>query len=395
MCRSRACSELGNFLVLPTKLRNTLGSVVHSKRSHQTGKPAAVGPLIDRLSSTCRVCCTVAASWLRIRWPAFHHRGAGNGTGLQVGRAVAVGCAICSMHGTGMAAARSLPSAALPDLSHTVAISATAIDIAQVTFIVVGLAVLTWLVERRIDTPVVQLELVRAQLELIRVGRTATTSEMTATLAHEINQPLAAVVTYGNACLRWLTKRPPDLDEARAAVTRTIQEATRAGDIVVKIRALLANAAPEMKRLDMNEVIRRALALAGGELARNGITVHTVLAADLLTVMSDRIQMKQVLLNLILNAIDAMSSIGEGERELLVRSSSGHDCVLIQVCDSGRGVDPDLADRIFDPFFTTKVGGIGLGLSISRSIVEAHGGHLWAGPWLPHGTAFAFTLPAA
>ncbi|MBZ5569048.1 MAG: hypothetical protein LAN64_14500 [Acidobacteriia bacterium] len=219
--------------------------------------------------------------------------------------------------------------------------------------------------------------------------------QFTAFVAHEINQPLAAVVTNGSSCLRWLAMQPPDLDKARAAVTRAIQEAHRASDIIEKIRALLAKAAPEMKHLDMNEVIRQSLALTSSELARGGVTVRTELAADLLTVTGDRIQLQQVLLNLILNAIDAMNTIDARERALLIRSSSGHECVLIQVCDSGKGVDLDQVPRIFEPFVTTKVGGIGVGLPISRSIVETHGGHLSVAPFSPHGTVFTINLPAA
>ncbi|MBZ5629705.1 MAG: PAS domain-containing protein [Acidobacteriia bacterium] len=234
-----------------------------------------------------------------------------------------------------------------------------------------------------------------AEISLARANRIMTVGELGASIAHEVNQPLAAVVTNGGACLRWLALQPPNLNEARAAVTRMIQEANRASDIITKIRAMLANAAPEMTFLGVNQVILRTLALARSELDSIGITVRTELAADPLMVMGDRIQLKQVLLNLILNGIDAMSMVDAGERALLIRSSRGHECVVIQVRDSGRGVDPDQAERIFEPFFTTKHDGMGLGLSISRSIVEAHGGRIWVAPGSPSGAVFTFTLPPA
>src|SRR5580658_10383623 len=234
-----------------------------------------------------------------------------------------------------------------------------------------------------------------AQENLARVTRVATLGELAAAIAHEVNQPLAAVVTNGSASLRWLSGQPPNLEEARQAIERTVREANRASDVIGRIRALLQKGPPQMDRLDVNAVIGEVLTLAGNELQRDGVVVQTDLAPDLPKVLGDRIQLQQVLLNLILNAIEAMSTITDRPRELLVRSSKDPDGVLIQVHDSGAGVDPGQAGHIFEPFFTTKPQGIGMGLSVGRSIVEAHGGRLWFTRGSSHGVVFQFTVPKA
>jgi PAS domain S-box-containing protein len=234
-----------------------------------------------------------------------------------------------------------------------------------------------------------------SQAELARVIRIATMGELTASIAHEINQPLGAVVTNGNAALRWLAGQPPDLEEAREAIERTIREGNRASDVIGRVRAALQKRPLQMERLDVNAVIREVLTLGDNELLKGGVTVQTELAGDVPAVLGDRVQLQQVLLNLILNGIDAMSTITNWPRQLLVKSSKRPDGVLIQIQDSGEGVDPEQAARIFEPFFTTKPQGIGMGLSVSRSIVEAHGGRLWFTPGSSHGTVFQFTIPEA
>ncbi|MGA8500362.1 MAG: MHYT domain-containing protein [Candidatus Sulfotelmatobacter sp.] len=234
-----------------------------------------------------------------------------------------------------------------------------------------------------------------SRAELARVTRIATMGELTASIAHEINQPLGAVVTNGNAALRWLAGQPPNLEEAREAIDRTVREANRAGDVIGRIRALLQKTPPRMERLDVNEVIREVLNLVDNELLRGGVTVRTELAADVPAVRGDRVQLRQVLLNLILNGVDAMGTIADRPRELLIKSARHPDGVLIQVHDSGAGVDPEQAGHIFEPFFTTKPQGIGMGLSVSRSIVEAHGGRLWFTPGASNGVVFEFTVPKA
>src|ERR1700733_12088708 len=235
----------------------------------------------------------------------------------------------------------------------------------------------------------------RAREDLARVSRVVAMGELAAAIAHEVNQPLGAVVTNASASLRWLAGQPPNLGEAREAIDRTVREANRASDVIVRIRALLQKAPPQMEQLDVNVVIREVLTLAGNELLRSGIVVQTDLAPDVPNVFGDRVQLQQVLLNLILNGIDAMRTITHRPRELRIKSAQHPDGVLIEVHDSGDGVNPEQANHIFDPFFTTKPQGIGIGLSVGRSIVEAHGGRLWFTPGLSHGVVFQFTVPKA
>jgi PAS domain S-box-containing protein len=234
-----------------------------------------------------------------------------------------------------------------------------------------------------------------SQAALARVARIATMGELTASIAHEINQPLAAVATNASASLHWLAVQPPNLAEAREAMANAMKEANRASGVIARIRALLKKASPELRPVDMNEVIREVLALVRSELIRGGVTAKTKLATGLPAVLGDRVQLQQVVLNLIMNAIDAMITISDRPRTLLVKSAKDAEGVLIQVQDSGKGLDPENSDRMFESFFTTKPEGIGIGLSISSSIVEAHGGSLSAKPGASYGATFEFTLPRA
>jgi len=234
-----------------------------------------------------------------------------------------------------------------------------------------------------------------SQTALARVARIATMGELTASIAHEINQPLAAVATNASASLHWLAVQPPNLAEAREAMANAMKEANRASGVIARIRALLKKASPELQPVDMNEVIREVLALVRSELIRGGVTAKTKLAPGLPAVLGDRVQLQQVVLNLIMNAIDAMITISDRPRTLLIKSAKDAEGVLIQVQDSGKGLDPEHSDRMFESFFTTKPEGIGIGLSISSSIVEAHGGSLSAKPGASYGATFEFTLPRA
>ena len=240
-----------------------------------------------------------------------------------------------------------------------------------------------------------QQSLEEAKRELAHVTRISSMGELTASIAHEINQPLGAIATDGSATLNWLAMRPPNLAEAREAAKRVIREANRASDVIARIRSLLKKAPPELRSVDANVLIEEVLALLGNELTSAGVVVRTELAADGLALLGDRVQLQQVILNLIMNAIDAMNAITDRPRELLIKSARNHEGMLVQVHDSGVGLDPEKAELIFQPFFTTKPQGIGMGLSISRSIVEAHGGRLWATPGSPHGAILQFTLPKA
>ena len=233
-----------------------------------------------------------------------------------------------------------------------------------------------------------------AQAELAHVTRVATLGEFATSIAHEINQPLAGVVTNGQACLRWLGRAVPDLAEARAAVERIIRDGTRAGEVIARIRALVRKAAPQRTRLAMNEVIAEVLALAEGELRRHGVALYTDLAAALPLVLGDRIQLQQVLLNLLLNGMEALRGVTDRPRALIVRSQPEESAAIrVSVQDVGPGIPPQDLERIFTAFMTTKPEGLGIGLAVSRSIIEAHGGRLWAtlndGP----GATVQFTLP--
>ncbi len=232
-----------------------------------------------------------------------------------------------------------------------------------------------------------------AQVELAHVTRVTTIGGLAAAIAHEINQPLAAVITNGSACLRWLAGTTPNLDEARQAVGRIIRDGNRASDVIAKIRALLRKTGTEKERLDMNDVIREVVALAQSEIRRNGVALRAQLEGDLPPVLGDRVQLQQVVLNLIMNGIEAMSAVGDRARELIISTQSGEiDQVHVTVQDSGIGLDPKNMERIFDAFYTTKAEGMGMGLAISRSIVENHDGRLWAVPNHGPGASFQFTL---
>jgi len=232
-----------------------------------------------------------------------------------------------------------------------------------------------------------------AQAELARVSRVTTMGELTASLAHEVNQPIAAAVTNANTCLRWLTRDRPDVEEARAAAMRIVKDGTRAAEIVKRIRLLFKKSTPQRELVDVNEAVREMIVLLRSEATRYKITVRMELAEDLPRIMGDRVQLQQVLMNLIVNSIDAMKEV-DGTRELAVKSQrTKKEEVLVSVCDTGVGLPPQQADQIFNAFFTTKAHGTGMGLRISRSIVESHGGRLWAADNSPHGASFHFALP--
>ena len=234
----------------------------------------------------------------------------------------------------------------------------------------------------------------KAQADLAHVTRVMTLAELTASIAHEVNQPLAGVVTNGNASLRWLARDPPDLEEARECLRRIIRDGNRAGDVIARLRALVKKSAPSKAPLDLSDIIHEVLAMIDPEARRHRVAVRTDLAAGLPPVRGDRVQVQQVLLNLVMNAIDAMQAVAERPRALLIRAqphAAGH--VLVAVRDSGSGLDPQNLARLFEPFYTTKTEGMGLGLSISRTIIEVHGGRLWATPNDGPGATFQFTLP--
>ncbi len=232
--------------------------------------------------------------------------------------------------------------------------------------------------------------------DLERASRLNTMGQLTASIAHEINQPLAAIITNAEACLLWLEADRPDLEEARQAATRIVRNGHRAGDIIKSVRALTRKSTPEMISLGINDVIREVIVLIGAEFRRRGVRVDTSLSSDLVSLVGDRVQLQQVVLNLIMNGIEAMAHPMNGQPRLQISSTNDESGgVLVAIADSGPGLDLTRADRIFEAFFTTKPEGMGMGLSICRSIIDAHGGRLWASPNLPNGAVFQFTLPAA
>ena len=233
----------------------------------------------------------------------------------------------------------------------------------------------------------------QAQADLAHVNRVTTMGELTASLAHEINQPIAAAVTNANTCLRWLARDHPDLEEARAAATRAVRDGRRAGEIISRIRMLFKKGAPERELVDVNEVIREMIVLLRSEAIRYNISVRTELAADLPQVMADHVQLQQVVMNLMINGIEAMKDV-DGTRELTIHSHRAeNEQLLVSVSDTGVGLPPQHVDQIFNAFFTTKPHGTGMGLRISRSVIESHGGRLWAADNSSCGASFYFTLP--
>jgi PAS domain S-box-containing protein len=235
-----------------------------------------------------------------------------------------------------------------------------------------------------------------AQAELAQVARLTTMGELAASIAHEISQPLAAVVSYGNGALRWLAQAPPNLEETKTALRGIVEAGNHAGAVFTGIREMLKQRKLEYATLDINAAIRDVLALTGSALRSRAVAVQTALAADLPLVSGDRVQLQQVIMNLAMNGADAMSSVTDRPRVLRVGSKvNGDGSIEVSIDDSGTGIEEAVRHRIFDPLFTTKPTGMGMGLSICRRIIEAHGGRLWAAPGTPHGTEFRFTIPEA
>jgi two-component system, sensor histidine kinase and response regulator len=344
----------------------------------------------------------------------------------RLGSATVMGVAVSAMHYTGMAAATFISSSP-PNLSHAVSISAVGNNAtAIVTMILLLTAMVTSSVDRRANAEVerinqnlerrvaertrqltaineklrkeiadrqrVEEALQESQAGLAHATRVLSMGELVTSIAHEVNQPLTAIVTNGNFALRQLDTETPNLKELREAIAEIVEDATRASTVISRIRALLKKGTPDRVELDVNELIQEVANLVRNEATRNRISVELDLAPDLPPILGDRVQLQQVLLNLIMNGIDAMGTTTDQPRELVIKSIRKADVIAIQVQDSGKGFEPGQTDRIFEPFFTTKRAGIGLGLSISRSIIESHGGRLRTVP-SPSGALFEFTLP--
>ena len=232
------------------------------------------------------------------------------------------------------------------------------------------------------------------EAELAHMDRVSILGELTASIAHEVNQPLSGIVSSGSACLRWLAADPPNLEEARESVRRIVAAGRHAGEVIARIRAMTTRTAAPAEKLDLNETIRQVLVLVGDEAKRNEVTIRTLFADGLSPVTGDRVQLQQVVLNLVINGIEAMTSVCGRARELVITTRNiDPDQVQVTVEDSGMGIDPNAIDKIFEPFYTTKPTGMGMGLSITRSILQRHGGGLWVTAKRGPGASFYFTVP--
>jgi NO-binding membrane sensor protein with MHYT domain len=357
---------------------------------HYTGMAAMRGhaelsydPLFVALSLVVAIGASTVALWLAFRTTDL---------GQKLVAAVVMGLAISGMHYTAMRAAIFTAHGPVLDAQVDASLDRTnlALAVAGITFIILAFASVTSLFERKRAEEALR----QAQAELAHVNRVTTMGQLAASIAHEINQPITAVVANASAGLLWLAAQPPDLEEVRDAFDRVIKAGNQAGEVMGRIRALIKKAPPRKEDLEINEAILEVIALTHGEVVKNGVSLQTQLAAGLPFVQGDRVQLQQVILNLIINAIEAMSGVSEGSRELLI--GTGKDAlsgVLVAVQDSGPGLNPESFDRLFDPFYTTKPGGMGMGLSICRSIVEAHGGRVWASRTAGPGVTVQFTLP--
>jgi C4-dicarboxylate-specific signal transduction histidine kinase len=234
----------------------------------------------------------------------------------------------------------------------------------------------------------------KARSELAHVARVMSLGALTASIAHEVNQPLSGIITNANTCMRMLDANPPNVDGARETVRRTIRDGHRASDVITRLRALFSRKDLVTESVDLNEATREVIALALSELQRNSVIVKPALADELPSITGDRVQLQQVMLNLLRNASDAMSSIDDRPRQLLIRTEQDAEGgVRLSVQDAGRGLEPESMNRLFEAFYTTKSDGMGMGLSVSRSIIENHHGRLWATPNDGPGATFSFSIP--
>ena len=265
----------------------------------------------------------------------------------------------------------------------TAASGETGVGVINTTISILAIAITTYL-SLKIESE--KAAAYEARSQLAHVGRVTTLGELTASIAHEVNQPLAAVITNGNACVRWLAARSAQSRRGAAAIGRLVKDANRASEIIAQVRALTSGSPPQQEWLAINDIILATLSLIDSEILQNHVSLRTELADDVPRVQGDRVQLQQVILNLVLNALEAMSRLAEGPR-LLTVSSARFDGTgaLVTVRDTGAGLAPENLDRVFNAFYTSKPEGMGMGLAISRSIVEAHGGHIWATPNAPRG----------
>jgi len=356
---------------------------------HYTGMAAMRGhaalshvPLYVALSVVVAIGASTAALWLAFRTADLWQK---------LGAAVVMGLAISGMHYTAMQGAIFTAHGSLNEAQSAAGLDQTtlALAVAGITFALLAFASIVSVSEQKRAEDALR----SAQADLARINRVTTMGELTASLAHEVNQPIAAAVTDAQACLSWLERNPPDVEEARACVQSIVEEASRAAEIVSRIRLLFQKGTPRREPIDVNDVIREMIVLLRHEAKRHAISIREELAPDLPPVSADRVQLQQVVMNLITNSIDAMKDV-DGARALTIKSQPAEPGQLtVCVSDTGVGLPAEHADQIFRAFFTTKAHGTGMGLSISRSIVESHNGRLWAADNGSRGASFHFILP--
>jgi NO-binding membrane sensor protein with MHYT domain len=355
---------------------------------HYTGMAAMRGPVelsYDRLWVALSVIVAIGAATAAL-WLAFRTKDPGQ----KLAAAMVMGLAISGMHYTGMRAAV-FTGPATGDAHEDATFDRTTLALAIAGFTLADLAALFASVSKRKRA---EEALRQMRADLAHIHRVTTMGELAASISHEVMQPLGAGVTNAEAALRWLSAQPPDLDEVRQALGGAVKDGRRALEIIGRIRSLIKNEPPRKDALDVNEAIVELIALTRDEIMKNNVSVQTQRTEGLPLVRGDRVQLQQVILNLIINAVEAMSGVSEGARGLLIgtgKDASGR--VLVAVQDSGPGLNPESFERLFDSFYTTKPGGTGMGLSICRSIVEAHGGRIWATPNAGPGITVQFTLP--
>src|SRR5258706_4903193 len=335
------------------------------------------------LSLIIAIGASTAALWLAFRTTDL---------GQKLIAAVVMGLAISGMHYTAMGGTTFAAHGPVPEVHGYASLDQTnlALAVAGTTFVILASALIASLSEQKRAEEALR----EAQADLAHVTRVTTLGEIAASIAHEVNQPLAAVVANAEACLRWLD-RGPDLDAARRSVQWIIDDGNRASEVIRRVRALANKTDIEKAPLDLNDVVREVIALVQRELISHQVLLQMELAPTLPLILADRVQLQQMIINLVMNGIEAMQSVTDRPRELVIRSGQDEAQLLVSVTDCGVGISAEDADRLFDPFFTTKSGGMGMGLSICRSIVEAHGGRLWASANLLHGATFQFTLPVS
>ncbi len=337
------------------------------------------------LSLIIAIGASTAALWLAFRTTDL---------GQKLIAAVVMGLAISGMHYTAMGGTTFAAHGPVPEVHGYASLDQTnlALAVAGTTFVILASALIASLSEQKRAEEALR----EAQADLAHVTRVTTLGEIAASIAHEVNQPLAAVVANAEACLRWLDRGTPDLDAARRSVEWIIDDGNRAGEVIRRVRALANKSDVEKAPLDINDVVKEVIALVQGELVSHRVSLRMEFANALPVVPADRVELQQVVINLVMNGIEAMQSVTDRPRELLIRSLQDEtQQVLVSVTDCGVGISAENADRLFNAFFTTKTNGMGMGLSICRSIIEAHGGRLWASANLPHGATFQFTLPVS